>query len=360
MHTQSAFLNLSDFIGGELEHVIPFDIFSIKPDIALETYKSWFNFISSGVLKKECEYLCFLDFTLSDRNLENFFGFVATNSKFSYKTYTDTIRELISYDNKDSGQVENRTVGSHRVFQSGLPVFENGVSPLNYAELNKYIGKYKVSKERILFFEIHDDSHSSIPNGKVEKKSFYMEFLSKTSVGHKADSYSYKEDTRILSEKYSVDENWLIFCSILEDKKVHLQSNNGGELSLVIGIPVCVHNIDSSMGYIPIAQIFLGFSGNLDEAYRHAQNVIKVLVLHAFRSNAPYRARIIGETYGKLQARSHAAHEMRNIVKDMGKWILSPSCTFDITHTNSPYGSSTKELQLTTTSLSEKDIVIFL
>jgi hypothetical protein len=268
--------------------------------------------------------LCFLDLLLPSLGDRVFSGMIAAPTEERWKCYVETLKRLLQ------GHV---TVGSHEVFQVGLPVFEGmNRPPLTELELRESLIDSEIEKEGYLLWV--DDSNDrgaesdlnmefilQPPSSAENAQSWYAEII--TAEKHfdlPGDPQGYKEWVKRSSEK-SIIDNWGETINQLKAKKETLRNFRNEPLSVVIGLPICLrtHGSDRRTRHESVAQLFLGFGGNPDESKTYAFELARAISMHTFRAHATIRARQEGFQTG-LAAIGHSlphgiATAMENLIE---------------------------------------------
>ncbi|MFQ6113618.1 MAG: hypothetical protein ACE5NG_05955 [bacterium] len=290
----------------------------ILSDSLPDEYKEW---LLSVLRQEDINSLSFLDITLSNIDQTEFFGLLLAPDKGRANEYKDTVRKLIGWDKNSRTWVrESRTVGSHEVFQAGLPVFnkvfgknrprDQDRSPQTWEAMQNCLrdGLFVVS-DRFLYWadQSSKDCVKEVPETEyVQAKSsipLYAENVLQTDFGHPEDPAEYRKKVRCASE-YPIQDNWEVYIKYLKAVKMKLTNARGEPLLLVLAIPLCLWIYSDHRTYVPVAQIFIGLGGA--RAKERAWTIARVVITHALRSSGAARAEFIGRS----KARGNIAHRL--------------------------------------------------
>lgn len=303
-------------------------------------YANWLRY-NSRLPKDGVSSLCFLDLTLTTSNENNFGGVLITCAESSRKKYSDTVRELVRSEAETEPRKYCRTVGSHAVFQAGLPRFkvptsatENRqdeqvlIQPQNQQQLEEYAQLYGPIAQQDDFlcwvdettFQCNDIENrvESLNNSEGNLPQWDVIPVTKKSFGHAPDAVEY-ERTRNEASSFPVEDNWKLWTDSLAVEKENLRNLRGEPLSVVFGIPLVALSSDFDDPCVPVAQIFLGTGG--PNAEEHAQLIASEICMHALRSHTGVKFSKRGEMRGTNLTMSTTGHEAAAQLRSVNKFV---------------------------------------
>jgi len=286
-------------------------------------YKDYRDWLNGKLLQDEAKYaaasMCFLDITLPNIDNKKFFGIVLTQGEEQEDAYRKAVTEL---NTKPEG---SRTVGSHEVFQAGLPCIitpEGEKSPSTRGELEKYMQNGEIKSDR--FFEWRDPAWTALPESELRGHSFKGLYplepkqVLPEDFGHPSNLNEFERTVEQVSEK-PIDKNWDIFTECLKERKNKITNARGEPLSLVWGIPLCIwaEESDQKLKPVPLAQIFIGYGGVPAQIEEPARRLLQTIALHAFRVNATARAESLGAQRSKRIRAHRLPYVLHGIVDNL-------------------------------------------
>jgi hypothetical protein len=301
------------------------------PPRLVEEYSRWLT----SAIEEKAASLCFLDITLCNIERTEFFGILLAPDESRSRIFKEVVTKL----NTTHG--ESRTIGSHEVFQAGLPVFKNSPPPQTLGELQKCLGSgsYPISDNFLYWAYETNNNRSELKRGTegelIQSISLFASPVSQKDFGHPEDPAEYKKRVLRASE-YPVQENWKLFVEYLESKRADLLNARGEPLALVLGIPLCLWDYSEQRpNAIPVAQIFMGVGGEEAQAWDCAYTIARIVIMHALRSLGATQAKSAGElSQGSLFAHQ-AAGLVAEIWCDPGRKELQPQSEVCLWHLKS-------------------------
>lgn len=301
-------------------------------------YKEWLTRFHL----EECRYLCFLDVTLVNFDRTQFYGILMAPDDGRWEVYRQAVEKL------NTRLEGSRTVGSHEVFQAGLPVFRNPssnqpITPQTREQLRKWLRKgVEIVSDGFLYWQDPSSEDCRKDRQKNEEAivSFVAKAVSEEDFGHPSHPIEFSETVRQASE-YKIEYNWQFFIQCLTEVQAQLTNAQGEPLSVVLGLPLSYviyndrsPNLNLVAEFISVAQIFIGMGGPPTEAEKKAKVIAKSIALREFRSNAVARA----EFMGRSRARGNITHRLpatlmsmiKVLERDQDRLKLQHGDTFEI------------------------------
>jgi len=319
MSTNETAKPLSEILYHSAEHCVPWltpgqEDESEEDESFENTYRRWLE--GSEHLEESIRRLCFLDLTLFDpRDPSSFFGLLIVPESEK----TDAVKEsyLKAVRSLNEGEI-CRTIGSHKVFRAGLPIFKgregnDSVMPDTRTELGQVTQKYKVVDNHYL--ESLSRKNLAVDGVKSTDVSLSSMRTEDESFGHPEDAGLRKERVQRASDE-PVLSNWDEFIKLLysEENKIRslqgrritfadLLSSCGRELSLVRGVPLATwFRQNGEQTFRSVGQLFLGMTGKNPEGIRKtADTLVAAIANRAFRVNATALADDLGQWKASVQ-----------------------------------------------------------
>lgn len=244
-------------------------------------------------------HLCVFDFLLSDIRTRRFYGTMLFPKDFDDEKYTKLLRKFFEND---------ETVGSHLVFQAGLP-WDKDIGYITTYRQMKKMEDHHPSKEGYLSysFDQHPDFRKSPSSG--ERGGNGIPPSDNTLKFKPVSPTDFLRDKQVLqwqneASKKSIFDLWEEFCQQLGD--LDMKDINGRSLSVFYGLPLVLLSAENRPTKTqPVGAAFIGLSRGLLDPM-DCDEFLRSFYLYASRSVAAQHS----GHYDRAQTESDILHRL--------------------------------------------------
>lgn len=280
-------------------------------DLAVEEFKS---FLDQKVLSSVKNAIVFLDVSFSSLASKNEVMGIITAPSTVIKPYKEVLQNLLNLD-------DNSTLGSHYVFNNGLPRYElnNGTKniPKTQEDMKEMESSSDIKRVSSQYFEKYFPSDENVFNlKKIEELAMTVFsasdlFISLNSERNQRE-WSGENFQSSVSEASKKETEFCFnnFVKLLKQRSEELHSPTGSSLNYITAVPLGVWRKRPSSNryfFLPTAQLFIGLSiVREDQGHEILKYLISCInayvseVLGSIRIESLKEEQIVSEYYHRL------------------------------------------------------------
>lgn len=263
-----------------------------------EQLRTWLTEFHPEVASRVCVF----DYLLSDIRTRRFYGAMLFPESFESTKYRGLLDTLFK---------ESKTVGSHLVFQAGLPQYGSSERPATSANLDEIERRPDATKyeEGYLFYSYEADPQATSSASATEspenanargEQTLKAEPVTPTAFLPDA-AFRHWQDEASKADVFAV---WDDFCGSLG--ALGMTDTRGRSLSVFYGLPLVLLSTESKPSHTrPVGAAFIGLSRDPSSTLDY-DNFLRSFYLFASRSVAAQHA----GSYDRAQAESDILHRL--------------------------------------------------